>query len=33
MNRMLDGGEDGRDDDLEPDRQPEVPGGGRTRSR
>jgi hypothetical protein len=31
MNRMLDNGS-GEHDDLEPDRRPEVPGGGRTRS-
>jgi hypothetical protein len=33
MQRLLDSDEDGRDDDIEPDRQREVPGGGRTRSR
>jgi hypothetical protein len=31
MQRLLDSGDE-RDDDLEPDRQREVPGGGRTRS-
>jgi len=33
MQRLLDSGAGGRDDDLEPDKQREVPGGGRTRSR
>lgn len=32
MQRLLDSGDSGRDDDLEPDKQREVPGGGRTRS-
>jgi hypothetical protein len=33
MQRLLDSDDGGRDDDLEPDKQHEVPGGGRTRSR
>lgn len=33
MQRMLDSGGSERDNDLEPDKQREVPGGGRTRSR
>ncbi len=32
MNELLNDSGNGRDDDLEPDRQREVPGGGRTRS-
>ncbi|MGD0867789.1 MAG: relaxase/mobilization nuclease domain-containing protein [Rhizomicrobium sp.] len=32
MQRLLDSGGSERDDDLEPDKQREVPGGGRTRS-
>lgn len=33
LKRLLDSDDSGRDDDLEPDKQREVPGGGRTRSR
>ncbi len=33
MQRMLDSGGSERDNDLEPDKQREVPGGGRTRNR